>query len=163
MENVLTIALALAAGVPVSSNAPRDDGMRLLAKEIPKMRVVVGDVGSALTKHGAKTDAVRKQVETAMRRCGFTIDPNAKIAAFLNVTRMSHNRSFSGDALLQVLIPTTVNGESVFIDPFTDGMIFAGPDNTAADELRIALAELLDKFCNFYTRARQEVRADAGK
>jgi hypothetical protein len=174
MYRLLKAAIALAIVVSGSSwagnpTAMRDlfsGGLRLFAKETPHIRVAVESIPPELTSNGANMEAVRNQVEVAMRRCGFTIVPKGKAKGMLYVaiSGLSHEgRGYSGNVHIDVSMGELVRGEFVFIEAWSDEMVIAGPPGDASMRIRDVLAGFLDQFCNFYLQARDEVRGKTGK
>ena len=160
MHRVLRMAIALAVVASGSSGASSDGGMRLLAKETPRITVAIEGFNSALTSNGADMEAVRNQTELAIRRCGFAINetPHKAVMRVNAAGVLQEGRGYFGTVLIQVWIWERVRGEFVFINAWTEMTLFAGPPGTAGEQIRNAVAGLLDQFCNEYLKARDEVR-----
>ncbi len=165
MLNALRTTLALAVVVSGRIAAASEPEMRLLAKKDPTGSVAV-DLATSAIRSGVDQEAIRNQVELAMRRCGFKIIDSftnqgkplsALVAASIN--GLPINGGFAADARLHVTTLETVRGEIVRVEVFGDDMIFVGPPGSAGEQARDTLARLLDKFSNQYLQARDEVGA----
>jgi len=162
VNRLLKTAIALAIAVSGSSRASSPGGLRLMAKEIPHIAIRVEDIKSELTRNGANVEAVRNQVELAIRRCGFTIDPLSKVRMSVKVSGLSQEGSgYSGIVLIHVWIGERVRGELVLIEGWSEGMTISGPSGGAAPQIRDVISHLLDQFCNEYLKAREEVHKGA--
>jgi len=166
MRSILRAALALAVAVSGTTEAAGESGMRFLAKQNQSMQMVIEKLDPDLVRNGANQEAIRDQVELAMRRCGFGMDSSglASALALVVVHGLSEKGTgYSGAALLQVTTPTIVDGETVFVDTFTRVGIFSGPPGSAGTQVRNILGQLLDQFCNSYSQARDKVRGKTKK
>ncbi|SRR6266851_5178432 len=161
LKPLLILAIAMSAE-PQSTG-----GMRLLARAAPRITLLPPKVDRELIVNGSGgVEAVRNQVEVALRRCGFTIVEGAlpSAVAYINITGLSHkNLGYSGNAHVLVAVPMMVNGEGVLIIAFEDAFLFSGSTGNAASQVRSAIAQLLDQFCNEYLKARDAVRSEKGK
>ncbi len=158
---MLKLALALVTAV---SEAAFTGGMRLLAKENPNIAVQIFNVDPVVIHNGANKEAIRNQVELAVRRCGFTITPDAKAGMYVSVGGHSQgSRGYYGHVNVGVLLGAQVGGDDAAIHVFDSGAMFSGPPGTAGKQLRELLAQLLDEFCNDYLRTRDEVWGKAGR
>ena len=166
MQSILRAALAVAVAVSGTTEAAGDSGMRFLAKQNQSMQMVIEKLDPDLVRNGANQEAIRDQVELAMRRCGFGMDSSglASALALVVVHGLSEKGTgYSGAALLQVTTPTMVDGETVFVDAFTRVGIFSGPPGSAGTQVGNVLAQLLDTFCNSYLQVRDKVRGKTKK
>ncbi len=146
-----TLILAVALLAP---SLPPSGGMRLLAKRKAEISVHIV-LESKIESQGANESAVRNQAEVALRRCGLAVAEDAVSTIFINASALNHEgRGYSGSVVLQGGTYATISGEFVFVDAYTDSVVFAGPPGVAGTSLRAALAELLDEFCNSYLKAR---------
>src|SRR5262249_52045392 len=102
------------------------------------------------------------QVERSLRQCGFVVVPLTKANVFVNVHGLSHgNLGYSAGVHIQAMRLERIRGEDVFIEAMTESTIVSGPPGGAAGQIRSALDELLDSFCNSFLEAKAEVRGAA--
>jgi hypothetical protein len=156
MHGLLIIAAVL-------GTAPIENEMQTLASR-PAETVISVALDEPLVKNGADKEVVRTQVELALRRCGFTIKDIKELAtpvytfASVNVISMptSPAQGWVATVLFKVRTLVLHDGNPVFVDVTTEHSVMTGPPGSAARQMRGALDDVLDRFCNSYLEARQE-------